>query len=87
METPTTSPCTSPLASLATPAKKVIRPFAGFRKLIADFQQPKQDSACKHLPAATSTGNVEALMNEEATSQKFLYVNGRKIPMPKISYK
>jgi hypothetical protein len=79
-ETPTASPCNTPLVSPATPAKKVPGPFAGFRKFIGDFQQPKQDYACKHFPAATPTGN-------EATAQKFFYVDGRKIPMPKISYK
>jgi hypothetical protein len=87
-DTPTVSPSTTPLASLTIPAKKVPGPFAGFRKFMADLQQPEQGSANRRFPAAipTTTGKVEAPM-AEATSQKFFYVDGRKIPMPKISYK
>jgi hypothetical protein len=91
-ETPTMSPSTSPLASLSTRAKEAPGPFAGFRKLFADLWQPEQDSAQdsarKYLRAATPSGKVGALtMAEEARPQKFFYVDGRKIPMPKISYK
>ena len=77
-ETPTVSPSTTPLAN----AKQVPGPFTGFRKFIADFQQPQQKSVRKHLPATTPTGKAE-----EAGPQKFFYYDGHKIPMPKISYK